>query len=58
MTRMSHEGIELGTFLQREVRTRGRDEVPAVEAARWLDRAHVLSDSTSRPGLPLRNNGH
>jgi len=31
------------------------DEVAAVEAARWLDSAGVLSDSDSRPGLPLRN---
>lgn len=31
------------------------DEVPAVEAARWLDAAGVLKDSETRPGLPLRN---
>lgn len=31
------------------------DEVPAVEAARWLNAANVLKDSETRPGLPLRN---
>jgi hypothetical protein len=34
---------------------RERSEVPAVEAARWLDRAGLLRDSPIRPGLPLRN---
>lgn len=42
-------------FLSNELRRRRLDEVPAVEAARWLDSAGVLSDSRSRPGLPLRN---
>jgi len=44
----------ISAFIQHELRTRGRDEVPAVEAARWLDHAHMLTDSPSRPGLPLR----
>lgn len=52
---MPHDVIAISAFLQRELRTRRRDDVPAVEAARWLDRAHLLSDSPSRPGLPLRN---
>ena len=29
--------------------------VPAVEAARELERLGLLADSASRPGLPLRN---
>ena len=32
-----------------------RHEVPAVEAACWLDDAGVLVDSERSPGLPLRN---
>ena len=55
MTRTPHDHVEIGTFLQRQLRTRGRDEVPAVEAARWLHQAHLLNDAPSRPGLPLRN---
>lgn len=31
------------------------DKVSAVEAARILDRANILHDNSSRPGLPLRN---
>ena len=42
-------------YLTEELRRRRLDEVPAVEAARWLDAAGVLKDSRSRPGLPLRN---
>lgn len=30
-------------------------EVPAVEAAHWLDQAGLLRDSEIRHGLPLRN---
>jgi hypothetical protein len=44
----------LTAFLQEEMKRRGVDDVPAVEAARWLDRAGLLRDSESRPGLPLR----
>jgi hypothetical protein len=40
--------------LQNELRRRARDEVGAVEAARWLHEAGVLKDSAARPGLPLR----
>jgi hypothetical protein len=46
---------EINSFLQAELRRRGVQEVPAVEAARWLDTAGLLLDSESRPGLPLRN---
>jgi hypothetical protein len=42
-------------FLQAELRRRDRDQVPAVQAARWLDGAGLLRDSEHRPGLPLRN---
>jgi hypothetical protein len=45
----------IGDFLQEELRRRGMLEVPAVEAAGWLDRAGLLRDSKQRPGLPLRN---
>jgi hypothetical protein len=45
----------INAFLQAELHKRGRGEVPAVEAARWLDEAGLLRDSDHRPGLPLRN---
>jgi hypothetical protein len=47
--------VKVNTLIQEELRRRGLAEVPAVEAARWLDRAAVLADSDHRPGLPLRN---
>jgi excisionase family DNA binding protein len=42
-------------YLQGRLRDLGRHEVPAVEAACWLDDAGLLNDSGARPGLPLRN---
>lgn len=45
---------EISRFLQRELRSHNESEVTAVEAARWLDRAGLLRDSSSTPGLPLR----
>jgi len=45
----------INRFLQEELRRRERSEVPAVEAARWLDQAGLLRDSDIRRGLPLRN---
>jgi excisionase family DNA binding protein len=42
-------------YLQGCLYDRDRHEVPAVEAACWLDDAGLLTDSESRPGLPLRN---
>jgi hypothetical protein len=47
--------VEINAFLQRELRQRQLEEVAAVEAARWLDASGLLKDSSSRPGLPLRN---
>jgi hypothetical protein len=44
----------INVYLQDQLRARGLGEVRAVEAARWLDDAGVLSDSQSRHGLPLR----
>lgn len=55
MTRTSHDHSEISAFLQRQLHTHGRADVPAVEAARWLDHARVLTDSPSRPGPPLPN---
>ena len=45
----------VNAFVQRELQRRNDVAVPAVTAARWLDRAGILTDSASRPGLPLRN---
>lgn len=46
---------KINTFLQQELRRRGLSEVTAIEGAEWLERAGILKDSKSRPGLPLRN---
>jgi hypothetical protein len=46
--------VELRAFLDDELRERNLDEIPAVDAAAWLDAAGLLVDSSSRPGLPLR----
>jgi hypothetical protein len=45
----------INDYLQAELKRRQLAEVPAVEAARWLDGAGLLADSAARPGLPLRN---
>ena len=52
---VSGEGQRVEDYLQHELRRRRIEEVTAVEAGRWLDEAHILRDSPSRPGLPLRN---
>jgi hypothetical protein len=45
--------IAINHFLQDELRRRGLDYVPAVEAAQWLDGADLLPDR--KEGLPLRD---
>lgn len=45
----------INEFLQCTLRITGRDEIRAVEAARWLDAVGLLRDSQARPGLPLRD---
>jgi hypothetical protein len=47
--------VDISDFLQRELRRRRLHEVPAVPAANWLEKAHLLQDSKSRPGKPLRD---
>lgn len=44
----------IAAYLQKELNRLALDEVTAVEAASWLDTAGLLTDSPSRPGLPLR----
>lgn len=44
----------ISLYLQHELGRRHLDEVSAVEAAKWLDRAGLLRDSQGNPGLPLR----
>ena len=44
----------INAHLQSRLRKESRDEVAAVEAATWLDKAGLLPDSRARPGLPLR----
>jgi excisionase family DNA binding protein len=54
-TQASHDVQAINGFIQDRLRVLDRDDVPAVEAACWLDNAGLLEDSESRPGLPLRN---
>jgi hypothetical protein len=46
---------EISAFLQRNLAILGLVEVPAVQAARWLDEGGLLADSPARPGKPLRD---
>ena len=46
--------LAFSSFLQYRLCNEGRHEVSAVDAAAWLDRAGLLTDSATRPGLPLR----
>jgi len=52
---MSLDIRAINRLLQKELKRQNLDEVRAVEAAAWLDRAGLLGDSRHRPGLPLRN---
>jgi excisionase family DNA binding protein len=44
----------INRYLQQRLRELNRHEVPAVEAADWLDTAGLLGDSDTRPGRELR----
>lgn len=44
----------INTHLQRALASSGLDAIDAVTAASWLERAGLLRDSPTRPGLPLR----
>jgi hypothetical protein len=55
MSWLTASDVEIGAFLQRTLDMLGLTEVDAVQAARWLDQAGLLSDSPSRPGKPLRD---
>ena len=46
---------QINAFLQKRLRSEGRSEVRAVEAANWLDVAGLLKDSKTRRGKPLRD---
>jgi len=52
---MKLNSATISLYLQQQLRKRNKFEVTAVEAARWLNRAGILNDSTHRPGLPLRS---
>jgi hypothetical protein len=45
----------INAHIQQQLRVRGQESATAVEAAKWLDEAGVLTDSMHRVGLPLRN---
>lgn len=45
----------INSHIQQQLRVRGQKSTTAVEAARWLDEAGLLKDSSSRPGKPLRD---
>ncbi len=44
----------INLHLQKRLESDWRDEVRAVEAARWLDKARLLPDDQNRQGRPLR----
>ena len=46
---------KINAFLQKELIKRRQSEVTAVKAAGWLEKVGLLNDSSSKPGLPLRN---
>jgi len=46
---------QINRYIQDKLISEGLDRVSAVDAAKWLDRAGLLADSETRPGLPLRN---
>jgi predicted DNA-binding transcriptional regulator AlpA len=45
---------EINRFLAQKIDDENINEIDAVSAARWLDEAGLLKDSTHHPGLPLR----
>jgi len=45
---------EINRYIQQKLAEENLEKVSAVDAAKWLDRAGLLADSQSRPGLPLR----
>ena len=45
---------KINRFIQDWLRQSKSSQVSAIDAAKWLDRADLLKDSKSRPGLPLR----
>jgi uridine kinase len=54
IARLAIDSKRVSTFLQREMAAREVGRVSATEAAEWLDKAGLLSDSATRPGRPLR----
>lgn len=50
-----HILVNINDFLQTQLKLSDRAEVPAVEAAQWLEQAGLLKDSKVRPGRPLRD---
>lgn len=51
---MSASPAKISAYIQDRLRGQGLDEVTPKEAARWLDRAGLLTDYAPRPGMPLR----
>lgn len=45
----------INAYLQDALARKGMNSVDAVTAAKWLDEAGLLADSSSRPGKPLRD---
>lgn len=45
----------INQFIQFVLHLKNQDSVSAIEAEKWLDGVGLLTDSTSRPGLPFRN---
>lgn len=47
--------LPISEFIQTELKRKNMQEISAINAAQWLDRAGLLKDSLSRPGKPLRD---
>lgn len=45
---------EINNFIQSKLKELNKEQISAVKMAGYLDEAELLSDSSSRPGLPLR----
>ncbi len=46
---------KINQYLQERLLKENKWEITADLAARWLDDAEILKDSSTRQGLPLRN---
>ena len=46
--------VSINNYIQLRLQAENLAEIPLVKAAKWLDEADILKDSSSSPGFPLR----